>query len=116
MYAITFDSPAICSKHILHALRAQKSIVRSPLRQMLRKSRSSTLSIAYHMFFFLYVFSIFLLLYSLEEESQNIIEVSPYQQTEEQNHTGHLGVFHKLVARFAAGYHLVEEEEHVATV
>ena len=65
---------------------------------------------------FLYVFSIFLLLYSLEEESQNIIEVSPYQQTEEQNHTGHLGVFHKLVARFAAGYHLVEEEEHVATV
>ena len=57
MYAITFDSPAIYSKHILHALRAQKSIVRSPLRQMLRKSRSSTLSIAYHMFFFLYVFS-----------------------------------------------------------
>jgi len=56
------------------------------------------------------------ILYSLEEESQNIIEVSPYQQTEEQNHTGHLGVFHKLVARFAAGYHLVEEEEHVATV
>ena len=56
MYAITFDSPAICSKHILHALRAQKSIVRSPLRQMLRKSRSSTLSIAYHMF--LYILSI----------------------------------------------------------
>ena len=56
------------------------------------------------------------ILYSLEEESQNIIEVSPYQQTEEQNHTGHLGVFHKLVARFTTGYHLVEEEEHVATV
>lgn len=58
MYAITFDSPAICSKHILHELRAQKSIVRSPLRQMLRKSRSSTLSIAYHMFSF-YIFSLF---------------------------------------------------------
>ena len=59
MYAITFDSPAICSKHILHALRAQKSIVRSPLRQMLRKSRSSALSIVRHMVFFsLYILSI----------------------------------------------------------
>ena len=45
-----------------------------------------------------------------EEEPQNIIEIRPYKKTEEQDHTGHLGILHKLVARFAAGYHLVEEE------
>lgn len=74
MYAITFDSPAICSKHILHALRAQKSIVRSPLRQMLRKSRSSTLSIAYHMFFFLYVFSFPYIIFSVYRQFGNPIQ------------------------------------------
>ena len=42
-----------------------------------------------------------------EEEPQNIIEIRPYKKTEEQDHTGHLGILHKLVARFAAGYHLV---------
>ena len=51
-----------------------------------------------------------------EEEPQNIIEIRPYKKTEEQDHTGHLGILHKLVARFAAGYHLVEEEEHMTTV
>ena len=51
-----------------------------------------------------------------EEEPQNIIEIRPYKKTEEQDHTGHLGILHKLVARFAAGFHLVEEEEHVSAV
>ena len=44
-----------------------------------------------------------------EEEPQNIIEIRPYKKTEEQDHTGHLGILHKLVTRFAAGYHLVPD-------
>lgn len=46
----------------------------------------------------------------LEEEPQYIIEVGPNQQTEKENHSRHLSVFHELVARFATGYHLIEQE------
>ena len=46
----------------------------------------------------------------LEEEPQYVIEVCPDQQAEQKNHTGHLSVLHKLVARFTTGNHLIEEE------
>lgn len=41
----------------------------------------------------------------LEEESQNVVEVSVNHQGEEEYHTDNLNTLHKLVAGFAASNH-----------
>ena len=51
-----------------------------------------------------------------EEESQYIIEVSPNQKAEQQNHTRHLCVFHKFITRFATGNDFIEQEQDVSAV
>ena len=51
-----------------------------------------------------------------EEESQYIIEVSPNQKAEQQNHPRHLCVFHKFITRFATGNDFIEQEQDVSAV
>ena len=47
---------------------------------------------------------------SLEEEPQDIVEVRPQQQPEQEEHAHHLRTFHELVAGLAACNDFVNEE------
>lgn len=67
----------------------------------------------YHLYL---IFRVILLYKLSEDEPQYIIQVSPDEQGKEQEHAYHLRAFHELVAGLAAGYNLVDEEQHMAAV
>lgn len=46
----------------------------------------------------------------LKEKSQYIIEISPYQQPEKQEHAYHLRIFHEFITGLTAGYNLIDKE------
>lgn len=47
---------------------------------------------------------------------QDVVEIGEEHEEEEYSHAGVFGVYHELVARLAPCDHLIEQEEHVASV
>ena len=50
------------------------------------------------------------------QESQYIVEVRHHHEQQQNTDADILGVYHKVLRRLAASYHLVEQEEHVSAV
>ncbi len=52
----------------------------------------------------------------IPEQLDDIVSVSENEQSKKEHHTCYLGIFHKLIAGFAAGDYLVHQEHHVAAI
>lgn len=50
------------------------------------------------------------------DKSPDVVAEGEYHQQQEEDHSDDLGHFEELVARFAAGDHLIETEDDVSSV
>ena len=54
--------------------------------------------------------------YMLDNISKNVVEIGHYHENEQEGYAYILCSYHEFLAGLAPCYHLVEQEEHVATV